>query len=234
MKGINVVPNTDYKVQEFASGFIIELSNEAVLLEEQICQALERKNVGRFFGGGHLRFEGKSPLVRAQILSTLEELSISELRRKNNEWEEARRIEQAAREEFLNLTPNQFSEKLNTVSNHKLVPQSITDRRFLAVKTMDLIPVTHFKKLAQLGRWNSKTRCFEYALPLTPALRDKLYAAATALGRSTKKVTTADIATRRKRIREACNKLDMDFMECAEDFDLDFAIKMRNEGRLVE
>lgn len=225
-----MVPNIDYKIHNVHNGFIIEFLTEIKHLEEQICETLELINVGPFLGGGQLRFERKSEAVKLLILSALESMSIDELTVKHLQYEERLNIARVKRQEFLDLSPEQFLLEIQAASNQKLQPSHSSKRDTVALNVGELIPVTHFKKFARLGRWGRKTRCFEYTLPLTPLLRDKLYAAAKALGRSTKKVTFADIIARRARITEPQIYLDMDFSECMEDFGKEYALKMF-EGR---
>ncbi|WP_156004440.1 hypothetical protein [Thiomonas sp. FB-6] len=105
------------------------------------------------------------------------------------------------------------------------------------VSTKELLPVTHFKALARLTKYDAHTREFS-ATRLSQAERVKLLDLAVKIGKSKKKVTREDILARRKRIREKQNAdnapLHMDFSEAAEDFGRQQALEWLRQGRLDE
>ena len=235
-----MIKDIDYAVHEKSHELTIELFDKIKHLEEQICRSLERAGVGQFYGGGQLRFVGKADALKSRILSILEKMDSVELNAGHTKFEEECRVSYAAREAFLALKPAEFVSLVEQASNQKLVRgQALQfNSRTIVLKAGAMMPVTHFKRLASIGRWDSKSQCFEYALPLAEDIRDRLLAAARALGRSKKQVTLADVANRAAsrlaKSRSTNDKLDMDFAECREDFGLEYAIEMQKAGRLID
>ncbi|WP_395006643.1 hypothetical protein, partial [Undibacterium sp.] len=129
---------------------------------------------------------------------------------------------------------DKFFLEIQTISNQKLKLANSISRNAVALKVEELIPITYFKKFASLGYWNRNARCFEYTLPLTPLLRDSLFAAAKALGQSKKKISIDDIAARRAKIAESQGHLNMDFWECFEVLGEAYALEMLKARRLTD
>ncbi|BAL23676.1 hypothetical protein [Azoarcus sp. KH32C] len=132
------------------------------------------------------------------------------------------------------LTPRGMAERLVAASMGRLLISSVIGG--LTLKVSELLPVTHFKALARLTRYEAKTRLFRASCNDLNDLgwRLKLLALAERIGKSTKKVTVADIAARRERVRAKVRPLDMDFSEACEDFGEERARKWLQEGRLTE
>jgi hypothetical protein len=178
-----------------------------------------------------LRFSWTDEESKIGILAFMQEVTIAEL----VEREEQARKRQEDREKFLALTDREFAVLIEQTSKGKL-HKVVVDKFRLQFSASELLPVTHFKKLARLGTWDGKAQQFEYSLPLTAAVKDKLFDAVSALSRSTKTVTKKDIAERRqaRNVREKnhLGVIDADFWEAAEDFGMEKARELQAKGRL--
>ncbi|MYM30629.1 hypothetical protein GTP58_20050 [Duganella sp. CY15W] len=179
----------------------------------------------------YLRFSWLDEQSKMGILQFLEKVTIAELVERE---EQAPRL-QDDREKFLALTAEEFAVLIEQTSNGKL-HKVVVDKFNLQFSASKLLPITHFKKLAQLGSWDAKAQQFAYSLPLTVAVKDKLFDAISALSRSTKSVTKKDIAERRQarkgRKERHLGVIDADFDEAAEDFGFEKAREWQAAGRL--
>jgi hypothetical protein len=102
-----------------------------------------------------------------------------------------------------NLSIRDFGQLLNSRSVGKLLVVDPYEQTKLLLRTSVLIPVTHFKTLASLTKYDGKTRTFTVQRAfLGESTREKLLQLADKLAKSTKRVTLEDIAARRAR-REA-------------------------------
>lgn len=165
------------------------------------------------------------------LLELLNSIELDELMKMEHE----RKLVAAARLQFLALPTADFGEMLNTASSDKLRYIASSDST-LRLRPTELLPVTHFKKLAKIGRWNASDGNFEFTIPLQPLGKDKLLAAASAVGRSTKKVTKDDIVARRKAILAKnlanCPIPKMDFEEAAQACGTAWAMSAEAAGLL--
>lgn len=105
------------------------------------------------------------------------------------------------------------------------------------VTAAELLPVTHFKSLARATKYNGSRREFS-AKHLSKDERADLLQLADKIGKSKKKVTRADIAARRERLRAKhaadIAPRDADFWEAAEDFGWEQALEWMRDGKLSE
>ncbi len=218
----------------------IELFDKIKHLEEQICRSFERADVGRFYGGKQLIFFGKSESFKRKILSVIKNMDFVELSAEHAKFEEECRISHLARKEFLSLNPAEFVFLLEKTSNQKLVNgQALQfNSQIIALKAGASISEIKFKRLARTGLWNKESQCYEFVLPLTENVRDRLFSVAKAFGRPKKKMTATDVVnptpSRLEKPRGVREKLNMDFAECSEDFGLEYAIEMQKSGRLID
>jgi hypothetical protein len=106
-----------------------------------------------------------------------------------------------AEEERVNsLHFRDFGQLLCSRSSGKLLMTDFHDQTKLVLKTLVLIPVTHFKTLAKLTKYDGKAKTFTIGIrDLNASIRDKLLRLADTLAKSTKKITIEDIAERRAR-----------------------------------
>lgn len=106
----------------------------------------------------------------------------------------------AEAEKINKLTPSEFGQVLVSRSAGKLMLIEACDGVKLVLKTSMLIPVTHFKTLAKLTKYEGKTKTFIVrTLDLNASTRDQMLKLADKLAKSTKKITPEDIAARRGR-----------------------------------
>ena len=105
------------------------------------------------------------------------------------------------------LNVRDFGQLLGSRSSGKLLMVNLHDQTKLVLKTTLLIPVTHFKTLARLTKYDGKAKTFTVGIrDLDTSIRSKLLRLADTLAKSTKKVTVEDIAERRAR-RGHCNQV---------------------------
>lgn len=150
------------------------------------------------------------------------------------------REEQAARarheREIQLLTPREMGERLWTASRGKLRISSAIGG--LTLEATELLLVTHFKALARLTHYVAKARRFRASREdlNNVGWRLTLLALAERIGKTTRKVTAADVAARRERVREKVrlHKLGMGFWEACGDFGEEQAREWLYEGRLDE
>jgi len=111
------------------------------------------------------------------------------------------RAEAAAEElRISKLGAIELAQEVATRSAGKLVVARLYGAE-LVLSSPELLPVTHFKALAKLTRYDSGTRLFTVqARDLGLQTRARLLALADKLAKSHKKVTKADIAERRSKI----------------------------------
>ena len=105
---------------------------------------------------------------------------------------------QAQAKRITAMSPAEFGQLLHERSAGKIRLAAAPFHGDLALTTVELMPVTHFKALARLTTYNGKLRRFTVSsgqLGLTK--RERLLELADKLARSTKKVTHADVAARR-------------------------------------
>jgi hypothetical protein len=115
----------------------------------------------------------------------------------------------AEAEKINSLTPLEFGRLLGSRSAEKLILVEAFDGVKLVLKTSMLIPVTHFKTLAKLTKYEGKTKTFTVrTLDLNASTRHQLLQLADKLAKSTKKVSQEDIAARRARKGAAYSHLN--------------------------
>ncbi|MYM23200.1 hypothetical protein GTP46_11140 [Duganella sp. FT135W] len=227
--------NEHYVVIDGADTFHIELPDSVLDLLPALADMIQEAALTkRSFTetAKTLRFSWLDEETKARIQAFMQQVTIAELAKRT----ELVRQRQENREKFLALTDSEFGDLLDSAAQGKLC-KILVDRSTLRFSASELMPVTHFKKLARLGHWNAKAEQFEYSLPMNAPVKDKLFDAVLALSRSTKKVTKKDIAERRElRIarerdeQSVFNIEEMDFDDYAGNFGTHAALVRQADG----
>lgn len=230
--------NEHYTVRQSPMGFLVELTSDLTHLSSVLGDHVLASKLFRSFyeTPTGLRIpvitdEEMKALLAILVDVELDHLLALEVARKTRAEELARE-----REAFLSLSAEEFGKLLESLSNNRLRYRGVC-MGVLRMEARELMAVTHFKKLARLGEWDATARIFEYSLPFENILRDNLFDAASALGRSTKKVTQSDIAERRaaRKRKQTQAKLpdvaEMDFSEYEENFGLIAALAQEAAGK---
>jgi hypothetical protein len=234
--------NQHYSARQTPTTLHIELTAATVHLLGVLGDAIAAKAMIKSFTQTHNGFrfawfdeEHKQDQV-AQILQLIGLIDLEQLA--EAALEKTRAVEE--RNKFLELPIQELGAFLSTHSAGRL-NSSDTDKFTLRLRPTSLLPVTHFKRFASLGSWNVKSQVFEYSAPYSDRFKDQLLRAVTALAKSKKNVSEADIIERRKVVSErkkakaaklnrALEIEEMDFGDYAGNFGTHAALMREEEG----
>lgn len=202
----------------------------------------ERVEAGQGYRTMRLRMNVEFADAIAQFVASLSVADLfaeSEVLRKANAERAIKLAAVAAEQEhIMALSALGFAALMADRSGGKLsIARESGDDLVLSAK--ERMPVTHFKALARLAKYNYRTREFTTrGNDLGLRTREGLLVLADKLSRTRTNLTKVDIAARKPRIaskrRATSGPLDMDYAEACEDFGKIQALEWYRAGRLTD
>ncbi len=236
-----------FRIQEYAGHVLVTVDNATAEEAQALAELLSRsRKFGAFrqsvstgtigYSSQVLRFDPSQAAVIANFLGSLTKADLAAEVVLILEAKAQTAARQQAFAEMVSLPTVAFAELLEARSAGKLRALSMVCGTFV-IKAAELMPVSHFKALARLTRYDGKAKTFNLRnCEMDGKTRQSLLDFASKLSRSTKVVTHSDISARRTKLRGKAKFkcLNIDYMEALEDHGQAQADEWLREGRLTD